>query len=243
MRKERRCTKCNKSVSKNCKTGVCNHCRDRTGANNPFFGKKHKDVTIANMKQKNSEISKEKWLDEEYRKKVVQGISKPRKESFKQEQSERVRQWYVDNPEQRILRSGHMKKSWQNDKIQPQIKKSKIETDFFNSLSSRHSDIIRNPVIRLPEGRSLIPDCLFQYNKVIVEFFGNYYHANPEIYKPNDIVLGSTAHEIWKRDAERIHILESMGYVVFEVWESEYKKNRNEVLSRFDFMDWDTCCF
>src|ERR1035437_4660142 len=121
MRKYTHCQKCKNPVSKNCRSGVCNKCRDRKGENNPFFGKKHNRKMIEDTKKKCAELSRQLWKDDEYRNKEIRGVSKPRREGFGDEQSERVLKWYEENPEQIMLRSEAMKKSWLEGKIEPNI--------------------------------------------------------------------------------------------------------------------------
>ena len=67
---------------------------------------------------------------------------------------------------------------------------------------------------------------------VCIEFFGDYYHANPEKYKdPGQKIKFNrifTAQEIWDRDRERIFFLEkNKGIKTVVVWESDYYRNKN----------------
>jgi len=67
---------------------------------------------------------------------------------------------------------------------------------------------------------------------VCVEFFGNYYHANPEKYKdPTQKIRFTkffTVQEIWDRDKKRIELLEKYhGIRTIIVWESDYYKNKD----------------
>lgn len=61
--------------------------------------------------------------------------------------------------------------------------------------------------------------------KIIIEVNGDYVHANPKIYKSDDIIrlYGSsyTAEEKWDSDYHRLQMLESMGYVCLVIWESD----------------------
>jgi hypothetical protein len=67
--------------------------------------------------------------------------------------------------------------------------------------------------------------------KVIIEFYGDFWHANPEIYDADDVLnrLGNqikTAKEIWERDEKRLqYIVEKTQLPVIIVWERDYKKN------------------
>jgi len=56
-------------------------------------------------------------------------------------------------------------------------------------------------------------------NKIIIEFYGDYWHANPNKFKKEDIVHHHiTAEEIWQRDKKRINTLKELGYIVHIVW-------------------------
>ena len=94
------CPICDTLLSDKNKTGFCNHHRDRTGKNNPFYGKTHSIESLRIIKEKCKKMSKELWKDSEYRNKIIKAISKPRIDSFKKEQSERMIEWYKDNPKE-----------------------------------------------------------------------------------------------------------------------------------------------
>lgn len=67
--------------------------------------------------------------------------------------------------------------------------------------------------------------------KKLVEVNGTYWHADPRIYEPDDLVVGSkTAKEIWERDNEKISYAQSRGYEVLVVWELDFCKNSNAVI-------------
>lgn len=232
--KHKNCLKCNKQVSKNCKLGCCNKCRDRSGKNNPFYKKKHKRETIDKAKKKLSKVSKGLWKNKEYREKVIKGVSKPRVESFKKEQSERVKQWYKDNPEQLKIRSKKMKQSWKEGKIKPNINsinESKLEKELREEIKMLlPKSKVRKSTLKI-NNKWFYPDVKIDKD-VIIEFYGNYWHANPKIYLENDIVHHNiTAGEIWRNDKNRIKILKDAGFRVFIVWQDEYEQNKKLVLS------------
>lgn len=67
---------------------------------------------------------------------------------------------------------------------------------------------------------------------VCIEFFGDYYHANPKKYKdPEALIKFSRIHkvsEIWDRDKKRIENLEKYKAIkTIVVWESDYYKNKD----------------
>lgn len=229
----KKCKKCGKPIINKSKTGYCNHHRDRTGKNNPFYGKKHSKESLEKSKKNRSAASKKLWQDPVYRQKIISGVSKPRRESFGKEQSIRVKQWYQDNSNQRDIRSQTMKESWEQGKIEPNINsinESKLEQElreeFIILLPDRN---VRKTTIRIMK-KWFYPDIRID-KKIIIEFYGNYWHANSRIYKENNIVHhGYTAKEIWDNDKQRIRILEDNGFKVFIVWEDEYKDNKKEVI-------------
>lgn len=57
----RTCPTCGKRISDKNKSGYCNRHRDRTGSNNPFYGKTHSQETINSLKEKCSIASTKKW--------------------------------------------------------------------------------------------------------------------------------------------------------------------------------------
>jgi G:T-mismatch repair DNA endonuclease (very short patch repair protein) len=69
------------------------------------------------------------------------------------------------------------------------------------------------------------PDYVNEKTKHIVEIYGDYWHCNPTIYKEDfyHTQLKKTAKEKWNLDAKRQRYLESMGYIVTVVWESDLK--------------------
>jgi hypothetical protein len=126
----RTCVNCESELSKKNKSGFCNHCRDRSGEKNPAYGKSY--PVSDETKKKQSKISKALWQQEWYREKIINGVSKPRREGFAEEQRERTIQWYEENPEQKVLRSECMKKSWREGLIIPNhtsCNRSKMELD------------------------------------------------------------------------------------------------------------------
>lgn len=69
--------------------------------------------------------------------------------------------------------------------------------------------------------------------KIIIEIFGNYWHANPAMYESTDEFSFNnvyTASEIWEKDKNRILDLEKLGYNVIVVWESEIIDDINKVI-------------
>lgn len=66
----------------------------------------------------------------------------------------------------------------------------------------------------------------------IVEFYGDYWHANPVKYKDGDVLnFGDGdifAKDIWKKDYERECYLKSIGYSILIIWENDWDKNKQK---------------
>ena len=242
---------CENILSKNNKSGLCHKHRDRNGVNNSFYGKSHSKETIEKITQKTRSASKKLWLNDEYRKKVIEGVSKPRRESFKKEQSKRIKQWYIDNPDQRKIRSKKMKKSWESGKLTPNrfvgTNKSKIEQDFVRELRNISPWEVKDGyVFKFPDSHFYRVDAYIPEKHIIFEFYGNFWHANPLLFKPEDKIMRTTASEIWKRDARREQELSAFYKNIFEdvyftkVWEKDYRENKQSVLKNIDgWLNWE----
>ena len=77
-------------------------------------------------------------------------------------------------------------------------------------------------------------DVVFDKQKLVVEYFGDFWHMNPkkfEAYRVNT-VTGTFACDYWERDARKIDDLEELGYCVVVVWESELNESEANVFAR-----------
>jgi G:T-mismatch repair DNA endonuclease (very short patch repair protein) len=73
-------------------------------------------------------------------------------------------------------------------------------------------------------------DLIFR-NKVILEIQGDFWHANPNMYKPNDTLLdGLLAKDVWYKDEKKKKTAEKNGYSVFYLWENEINKMNDKEL-------------
>lgn len=70
--------------------------------------------------------------------------------------------------------------------------------------------------------------------KLCIEFNGDYYHRNPEIYgdDPSRNILGITTSEVWERDKLREQVAKQAGYDVIVIWESDWKKDPQGCVQR-----------
>ena len=69
----------------------------------------------------------------------------------------------------------------------------------------------------------------------IIEFNGDYWHANPNKYDENyKIRAGKEPKEakyIWERDRQKIECAKLFGYTIYIIWEQDYKENPENCIS------------
>ena len=74
-------------------------------------------------------------------------------------------------------------------------------------------------------------------DNILIEVNSDYWHANPNTYKHNDIMKfpfrNIKANVIWQRDEIKKQIAESYGYSVVYIWESDMKDLNDDYLIEF----------
>jgi uncharacterized protein YaeQ len=77
-------------------------------------------------------------------------------------------------------------------------------------------------------------DYVDMIRKKCIEFNGDFWHCNPEVFNSDDIhrVKNKKASDIWKIDEDKINSIKNIGYDILVIWESEYRKNPKEVLEK-----------
>jgi len=70
--------------------------------------------------------------------------------------------------------------------------------------------------------------------KKCIEFNGDYWHCNPLKYDEGFIhpIMKISANEIWNKDNLKNDWMQERGYQVLVIWESEYKKNKQQTLEK-----------
>jgi len=77
-------------------------------------------------------------------------------------------------------------------------------------------------------------------NKKIIEYHGDIYHGNPNIYEakqaPNPFKPHITAQEIWDKDKSKLETANSNGYDILVIWDSDWvrvsKEKKKEVIEK-----------
>lgn len=122
---------------------------------------------------------------------------------------------------------------------------SKIASYLFQQIHNNFSNLISN-ILYQPLTfefslfdtnlkRSWFYDFVIPSIKYCIEFNGDIWHANPNIYKsddkPHPFELNTSASELWERDNYKINFLKSQGYQVDVIWESDYNNDQGKVFN------------
>lgn len=108
---------------------------------------------------------------------------------------------------------------------------SQQEIEVYEYISS----IYENQIIR--NSRSIITpfeiDFYLPEIRLAIEYNGDYWHANPDIYKEDEIInikgIETIACDIWMKDINKLSLLESKGIVTIVVWENDWKNKQQEI--------------
>jgi len=118
-------------------------------------------------------------------------------------------------------------------KVTNGISISKAEKEIFEILNNKIK-IEKQFTLYYENKRYFIYD--LKFNNKIIEYNGDYWHANPIKYKRNDILnfprKSIKAKRIWEKDKKKIELAESQGYEVLVIWENDYKKNKEETIKK-----------
>ena len=91
------------------------------------------------------------------------------------------------------------------------------------------------PLLKQNKCNYFVYDMMF--NNKIIEYNGDFWHANPAKYDNHDILnlpggKKIAAHEIWNKDFIKLQHSQSQGYEVLVIWESDFNKNKEAVIKR-----------
>ena len=95
-----------------------------------------------------------------------------------------------------------------------------------------------NNEIYLVENKSLktyFYDLCFPHHKIIIEFNGDFWHANPALYKRDDVLnfpksKNIIAGDLWYKDEIKRNLAILNGYNILTVWENDFNKNKTSTV-------------
>jgi G:T-mismatch repair DNA endonuclease (very short patch repair protein) len=71
-----------------------------------------------------------------------------------------------------------------------------------------------------------LPDFVVEDSKLIIEAYGDFWHANPSIFSEHDTTHKKrTVMQVWEYDEKKKIFFESLGYKFIYFWESDIKSN------------------
>lgn len=113
---------------------------------------------------------------------------------------------------------------------------SKLEKEFTEQLENSLGERLEYTTFSRPYGKWSHENQTYviydiKHKDCIIEFNGDYWHANPKIYKDDALIRGVPAHRIQEKDLIKIKLAESLGFRTYIVWESDFKKNKTQVIN------------
>lgn len=76
-------------------------------------------------------------------------------------------------------------------------------------------------------------DFFDQQSAIAIEFYGDFWHANPCVYDSKILIYGKPACFVWQDDKTRVRRIADHSSInqIYIIWESEFRENPTEVVS------------
>ncbi|CAB4130211.1 hypothetical protein UFOVP116_325 [uncultured Caudovirales phage] len=71
-----------------------------------------------------------------------------------------------------------------------------------------------------------------KHNDYVIEFNGDYWHANPLLYKETDMLRGKSAACVWEKDMLKLKTAQDRNLKTLVIWESEFKVNKEATIEK-----------
>ena len=138
----------------------------------------------------------------------------------------------IFNKRQKIWNK-NMQKTYKNGKYTQSPIAKKLFEEIINRIEINHDDIIEEKYIfndNLHKGYLFD----FSYKNKLIEFNGDYWHANPTKYKETDFIKAKnqSAKQIWEYDKIKIETAKLQNFKVLIIWESEYNENKEKTIQK-----------
>lgn len=71
-------------------------------------------------------------------------------------------------------------------------------------------------------------------NKIVYEFYGDFFHGNPDVYDPNQInpLLKETFGDLYKKTLDKEEIIKQSGYKIVSIWEKEFNQKKQKIKNK-----------
>ena len=196
----------------------CKSCslESQKGVGNSFFGKKHSKETKDKISQsrKGKAIGKDNAMsNHEHRKKLSESLKKSWSSGKLEETRKRM--------------SEVLKNTRRSGKIKA-VNKSKKEVEICNDIKNMGYKVQSSYKVD-----TKICDLFIPKLNLIIEYFGDYWHCNPNKYSADyiNVKKNLTAKEIWEYDTSKLELIKSYGYNIEVIWETELKLNKEILLN------------
>jgi len=95
----------------------------------------------------------------------------------------------------------------------------------FGIKENKWLDLVGVDIRQYRIGRYVV-DGYDDITKTVYEFYGDFWHGNPEIYNSDDVnnALNKTYGELYDKVVEKEKNLKNMGYSIISIWENDYNK-------------------
>lgn len=195
---------------------ACLSCSKR-GKNNPFFKKTHSEKTKKQIsKSRTGKACGESnaMAKPEHRESVSKTLLKKYASGELNFQKEKQRQTMTKS-----LIDGKLKTT----------PVSNAEKDLKAILESKGLEVVAQFSIG-----TLRYDLLLKKHKIIIEYNGDYWHCNPEKYKPDYFHKKKKiyAKDLWEQDRKKREVAEKSGYKLFIIWERDYMFNKENEINK-----------
>ena len=201
------------------KKAFCLNCFQNSmkGNKNPFFGKKHSDKTKKQVSEsrKGKACGKDNSMNNPENRKKISLSLKKKYASGDLDYLKKI---------QRDFAIKH-----QTDGTFKSCLVSKIESEIgkkFNEIGTKFETQFK--ITSKPY------DFYFPEKNLLVEFNGDYFHANPNKYDANyyNKKKGMFAHELWAQDELKKKEALDKGYNFLTIWEEDYKKDKDLTINK-----------
>lgn len=128
-----------------------------------------------------------------------------------------------------VLQQTHCKKCIRKNGLYPST--SSFQYDVFLECQQINSDCELNKQISTNNTKSYIDVVI---NRLAIECNGDYFHCNPKMFDATyyNASTQKFAQQIWDKDQKRLAFIKQMGFNIFIIWESEWKQNKNLIISK-----------
>jgi G:T-mismatch repair DNA endonuclease (very short patch repair protein) len=174
------------------------------------------------MYEQNAIRTKIRMQDENFRKKFHEACNTSERKSKISKSSKKMwREAKINDPEKvkRMIYSSTRKSFNFNG-----IKMNSIEFIIASLLESLDVQFEYETIHNLGDV-TYIPDFYIKEHNLVIECFGDYWHANPLIYETSDVIFRHSVYDIRERDRKKSELFISNGYQYIVFWEHDIRNN------------------